>query len=312
MRGEQQVPWASRTDSLQRRTSQQQTPRDSPTTGREWEAPFFSPSEQRYEESPNPISPEMPLKASLPPPPSRHIAEQPERRFASAPTEMFYPHSKLTGAPQTLPKQSFDIHSLRHVAPLIAGRKPASQAVGIELDPTAPQRAMRDPRTALENVRKAEEGSLHPVVEEDERARAEEDREKGKAVDRTGKLATTPAAAGPTAGQTQEDGPVWGESFKVEWIRTERLPFTRTRHLRNPWNHDREVKVSRDGTELEATVGQALLEEWDKDEEAQPPASGAPNVDVGRRLPGRASVSANVLATTESPSSAPSGRGRTG
>lgn len=47
----------------------------------------------------------------------------------------------------------------------------------------------------------------------------------------------------------------WGESFRIEWIKTERLPFHRTKHLRNPWNHDREVKVSRDGTELEPTVG---------------------------------------------------------
>ncbi|KZT11880.1 uncharacterized protein LAESUDRAFT_618092, partial [Laetiporus sulphureus 93-53] len=54
-----------------------------------------------------------------------------------------------------------------------------------------------------------------------------------------------------------------GNPFKVQWVRTERLPFYRTRHLRNPWNHDREVKVSRDGTELEPSVGQALLDEWD-------------------------------------------------
>ncbi|TCD70159.1 hypothetical protein EIP91_004629 [Steccherinum ochraceum] len=60
------------------------------------------------------------------------------------------------------------------------------------------------------------------------------------------------------------DPPVWGESFKIEWIRTDRLPFYLTRHLRNPWNHDREVKVSRDGTELEPSVGQALLDQWEK------------------------------------------------
>ncbi|KAJ7133479.1 YT521-B-like domain-containing protein [Mycena epipterygia] len=54
----------------------------------------------------------------------------------------------------------------------------------------------------------------------------------------------------------------WGQDFKLHWICTERLPFQRTRHIRNPWNHDREIKVSRDGTELEPSVGQALLEEW--------------------------------------------------
>jgi hypothetical protein len=61
-----------------------------------------------------------------------------------------------------------------------------------------------------------------------------------------------------------EELPTWGEPFRLQWIKTERLPFYRTRHLRNPWNHDREIKVSRDGTELEPSVGQALLDEWDR------------------------------------------------
>jgi hypothetical protein len=43
----------------------------------------------------------------------------------------------------------------------------------------------------------------------------------------------------------------WGQPFKIQWIRVGSLPFSRTRHLRNPWNADREVKVSRDGTEVE-------------------------------------------------------------
>ena len=56
----------------------------------------------------------------------------------------------------------------------------------------------------------------------------------------------------------------WGDSFAVEWLSTTRLPFHRTRDLRNPWNHDREIKVSRDGTELETRMGERLLEEWEK------------------------------------------------
>ena len=34
----------------------------------------------------------------------------------------------------------------------------------------------------------------------------------------------------------REEG--WGTPFKVKWIRTDPLPFQRSRHLRNPWNHD--------------------------------------------------------------------------
>jgi len=73
---------------------------------------------------------------------------------------------------------------------------------------------------------------------------------------------------GKQEGEALQDGvdgarePGWGDSFAVQWISTERVPFQRTRHLRNPWNHDREVKVSRDGTELEPFVGQRLLDEW--------------------------------------------------
>ncbi len=54
----------------------------------------------------------------------------------------------------------------------------------------------------------------------------------------------------------------FGRPFRVEWLCTERLPFHLTRHLRNEWNRDREVKVSRDGTEIEPTVGERWVEEW--------------------------------------------------
>jgi len=48
-------------------------------------------------------------------------------------------------------------------------------------------------------------------------------------------------------------------SFKVEWISTRRVPFYSTRGLRNPWNVNREVKIARDGTELEPSIGKKLV-----------------------------------------------------
>nr|OQO30931.1 hypothetical protein B0A51_04158 [Rachicladosporium sp. CCFEE 5018] len=48
--------------------------------------------------------------------------------------------------------------------------------------------------------------------------------------------------------------------FKIAWISTTRLPFFRTRGLRNAWNDNREVKIARDGTELEPTVGRKLMQ----------------------------------------------------
>lgn len=51
----------------------------------------------------------------------------------------------------------------------------------------------------------------------------------------------------------------WGKPFKLEWVSTTRLPFHRTKGLRNPWNSNREVKIARDGTELETGVGRRLI-----------------------------------------------------
>lgn len=51
----------------------------------------------------------------------------------------------------------------------------------------------------------------------------------------------------------------WGKPFRLEWISTSRLPFYRTRGLRNLWNSNREVKVARDGTELHPLVGRKLI-----------------------------------------------------
>ena len=52
----------------------------------------------------------------------------------------------------------------------------------------------------------------------------------------------------------------FGKPFKIEWLSTSRLPFYRTRGLRNPWNANREVKIARDGTELETNVGRRLIQ----------------------------------------------------
>lgn len=50
-----------------------------------------------------------------------------------------------------------------------------------------------------------------------------------------------------------------GTPFRIRWLSTERVPFHRTRGLRNPWNANREVKIARDGTELEFSVGEKLV-----------------------------------------------------
>lgn len=52
----------------------------------------------------------------------------------------------------------------------------------------------------------------------------------------------------------------WGKPFKVEWLSTSKVPFYRTRGLRNSLNSGREVKVARDGTELEESAGRRLVQ----------------------------------------------------
>jgi hypothetical protein len=67
-----------------------------------------------------------------------------------------------------------------------------------------------------------------------------------------------------SAGEAEVEDATWGKPFKVEWISTRRVPFGRTRGLRNAWNGNREVKIARDGTELEPVVGIRLLQLFDR------------------------------------------------
>jgi hypothetical protein len=50
-----------------------------------------------------------------------------------------------------------------------------------------------------------------------------------------------------------------GKPFGVEWLSQTRVPFCRTRGLRNPLNGNKEVKVARDGIELEHGIGKRLV-----------------------------------------------------
>lgn len=68
------------------------------------------------------------------------------------------------------------------------------------------------------------------------------------------------SAAALGGGDVVHGGQTFGKPFRIEWISTERVPFYRTRGLRNPWNSNREVKIARDGTEIEPSVGRKLTQ----------------------------------------------------
>ncbi|MCJ1431763.1 hypothetical protein MMC27_001118 [Xylographa pallens] len=70
----------------------------------------------------------------------------------------------------------------------------------------------------------------------------------------------SPDEADDVPAETPSGAQAFGKPFKIEWLSTNRLPFYRTRGLRNPWNANREVKIARDGTELETSVGRRLVQ----------------------------------------------------
>ncbi|ETN38782.1 uncharacterized protein HMPREF1541_06820 [Cyphellophora europaea CBS 101466] len=72
----------------------------------------------------------------------------------------------------------------------------------------------------------------------------------------------------------------FGKPFKITWVSTDKLPFYRTRGLRNPWNANREVKIARDGTEIEPSVGRRLVGLFGQPFQAPMPQQGA-----GRAMP---------------------------
>jgi hypothetical protein len=156
------------------------------------------------------------------------------------------------------PEMKFSLGQQQQTRPPKAKNPLSAHKYDFELDPLAPVRAMRSSKSgsSLQSLEEIEEKTEEADVNVQE----------------------------PTISCQQEVKGVeelWGDCFEVEWISTEKVPFSRTRQFRNPWNHDREVKVSRDGTELEPTVGQKLLDEWHISE-AQPSTSeGDTGAQVG-------------------------------
>ncbi|KAL4261699.1 YTH domain containing protein [Pleurotus pulmonarius] len=231
-RGERQISWASRTDS----STSSRSPCSASGLQRETIA----------EESM--AAPQAAGCRVLSPTEGNQVDNSPSAMSPEGhPPPQPKPKPKANSAPSTYGRhQQFSSSTLSTNLSLDPGirsnlerTKTTQLSRDFELDPEAPQRAIQDKRSTQGSA----DSMLDAVPEVEER--------EGEVDGHTG----DPHANGDVA---------WGDSFKVEWICTERLPFQRTRLLRNPWNRDKEIKVSRDGTELEPTIGLQLLAEWKK------------------------------------------------
>ncbi|KAK3882695.1 hypothetical protein Pcinc_012942 [Petrolisthes cinctipes] len=58
--------------------------------------------------------------------------------------------------------------------------------------------------------------------------------------------------------------PARGPLYKVEWVRKWNVGFHLTRRLYNPYNDNMQVHMSRDGQEVEPSIGEQLIRLWEK------------------------------------------------
>jgi hypothetical protein len=131
----------------------------------------------------------------------------------------------------------------RMVSPIVREAVPAGSALGIQ--PPVPSDGPRSiPTLATETA---------------PRGRVIEDLARGTIfweVELSDKESTLPS----TELEDSNGGQDLGRPFQIEWISTARLPFYRTRGLRNPWNANKEVKIARDGTRLEPSIDRRLVQ----------------------------------------------------
>lgn len=74
------------------------------------------------------------------------------------------------------------------------------------------------------------------------------------------------------SGQWSENeggGGPWGGDFAVEWLQLYDLSFSKTLHLRNPLNEMKPIKISRDGQELPAEIGEVVCALMDEGAESE-------------------------------------------
>lgn len=82
----------------------------------------------------------------------------------------------------------------------------------------------------------------------------------------------------------EEDDDDWrSRPFSIEWQSVRKVTFQRTKGMKNAWNSGKDVKVARDGTELESIVGKRMLELFFEDASNDTVDGASNSVSHGRR-----------------------------
>ncbi|CAE6519954.1 unnamed protein product [Rhizoctonia solani] len=250
--------------------------------------PFFSPSEHKFAASPTPITP-----GSVFPGLVRADGQ------TSAPPEMGQARKALTNLTDGAESEG------KAMGPLAI----ITQQDTFELDQNAPYRATRTTSGIISPPKGQESHADSDGIVRRDTALATDELERARGLSDDPGVRPIRETLAPLSPDGEDKIESWGKPFKIRWIRTEKLPFHRTRHLRNPWNSDREVKVSRDGTEVEPSVGQRLLDEWDRDVEPAEQVSATGPAPASRNLPSRPGMQQSAYGSTPAP---PMGRGQPG
>ncbi|KAF9261577.1 hypothetical protein L218DRAFT_1001634 [Marasmius fiardii PR-910] len=279
VKGEHRVSWGPRADSASSVSTRSSL---SPVAGRGsvqadtiYEEPaiptassnqFFT--DHLVEESPQPFSGGPGTTSSS----INFVTAAVEQR--SAPAELKDPHRKIT---LQTPAMKFSLDHEKLEKTHRAASIPAIVQRDFQLDEEAPVRAMKHPdKSSSEGSSPSppaggQKGIPDGVTDSEGKGRGKQPEPRSVLLPTLSPSQESPPPTPPlrisprvSKDKDREREDTWGDSFKVDWVCTDRLPFYRTRHIRNPWNHDREIKVSRDGTELEPGVGQQLLDEWEK------------------------------------------------
>lgn len=307
------MQWASRTDSLtsprspigspprshtgpeepQKKPSKEQAGTPSGAAALR-KAFLFSPSEQRMAaDSPSALTPGEEEKLQI----AKSDTSHPDGQRWSSPPNIQLANFETDEAHRTFtfPKSQREVSINSSALP-----RPSKESERVDHGPGAMSMPLETGGRSRQKEPARERSSSprsNPVDEDGVRRRDTLSREEA-----AGQLPPGHVSEPKPRGEAGEEA--WGVPFKIQWIRTDKLSFLRTRHLRNPWNHDREVKVSRDGTEIEPSVGAALLAEWDKlDSEAQPPPPPPPTSRRGGGGGSRASFRSGSSVPTHSHSS---------